>query len=135
MSALHFGALIFLAWIRALRCCRKAFFIFHKVIPGKMQMNGGFGGYFSGCFHKIVYLSTISTVKTVHNVDKCKILACREIGIFLIIVDNFTYEKINSRESIFNLFLIKYSYNSSLSKRNEEVMFYIWQCQKESSFG
>lgn len=66
--------------------CRIAF-IFHKFIHRQQLLNERFSGFFTGVFHKTSELSTISTEKTVHNVDKYKICACEGIESFLMIVD------------------------------------------------
>jgi len=51
------------------------FSIFHNFIHRQVQRKADIIRGFSVFFHKNVHLSTISTRKTVHNVDKCKISA------------------------------------------------------------
>ena len=63
-------------------------------------------GYFSGFFQENTYLSTVSTGKTVHNVDKCKILSSYDIGIFRTIVDKYEQEKRALFAMYFNLILM-----------------------------
>jgi hypothetical protein len=62
-------------------------FAIHTVIHRGSGRKGAYTGGFSGFFQKKSDLSTVSTGKTVHNVDKCKIYASLDIGIFLTIVD------------------------------------------------
>ena len=81
-------------------------FTIHKIIHMDLGKESTKKGDFSVFFQELGDLSTVSTEKTVHNVDKCKIYASRDIGIFLTIVDKSEQEKRALFAMYFNLILM-----------------------------